>query len=493
MNQEKIRVRFAPSPTGAPHLGNIRTALFNWLFAKSQNGQFILRIEDTDQSRYSPESETAIIEALKWLSLDWDEGPVVGGEYGPYRQSERLEIYKNITSELIKNKKAYYCSCTSERLNTLRTKQKALSENTKYDGKCKTPLIQDAIKNDLKTIKPVVRFNMPSKGTTQLIDQIKGPISWDNSLQDDFIILKSDGFPTYHLASIVDDHFMKITHVLRAEEWLSSTPKHLQLFAALDISPPTFAHLPMILGPDKSKLSKRHGATSILDYKKEGYLNTAMINFLVLLGWSLDDKTEIFDIKTLIEKFSLSRISKSPAIFDQEKLLWMNSSYIRNSDTSQISKILLDYSKKYNLFDNKSRMELEYFDKLTPLIQNRIKNLSESVKFLEYFMSDDIACTVEQLVQKDTTKKTTQEMLIKTKEFIHSSETLNTEILNKELRKICDDLQLTPKQGLGTIRIAITASNQTPPLPETIMTLGKQRTLNRIEKAILVLSQNTIS
>ena len=172
MNQEKIRVRFAPSPTGAPHLGNIRTALFNWLFAKSQNGQFILRIEDTDQSRYSPESETAIIEALKWLSLDWDEGPVVGGEYGPYRQSERLEIYKNITSELIKNKKAYYCSCTSERLNTLRTKQKALSENTKYDGKCKTPLIQDAIKNDLKTIKPVVRFNMPSKGTTQLIDQI---------------------------------------------------------------------------------------------------------------------------------------------------------------------------------------------------------------------------------------------------------------------------------------------------------------------------------
>ncbi len=312
MSESNVRVRYAPSPTGYPHVGNIRTALFNWLFARHSGGSFIVRIEDTDVNRKVEGATEAILDGLKWLGIDWDEGPEVGGNYGPYFQSQRLEHYQKIAQLLVKGGHAYPCYCSEERLARMRKEMAERKESMRsYDRHCRDLSPAERTKLEAQGIIPVIRFKTPLEGETRFNDLIKGEVVFDNSTLDDFVLLKSDGYPTYHLANVTDDHLMKITHVLRADEWLSSTPRHTLLYNALGYQPPLFAHLPMILGTDRSKLSKRHGATAITEYRDQGYLPQAMMNFLALLGWSLDDRTELFTKEELIQNFSIERISKT--------------------------------------------------------------------------------------------------------------------------------------------------------------------------------------
>lgn len=314
----EVRVRFAPSPTGLPHIGNIRTALFNWLFARHHGGKFIVRVEDTDQARLVPGSIEAMLEGLRWLNIDWDEGPEAGGAYGPYFQSERLEIYHDLAERLVSNGSAYRCYCARKPPTNDYERQRDRRVAANADCQCRDLSQEEIDKLSSGQESNVVRFAMPKEGITRVNDLIRGEVEWRNETLNDFIILKSDGFPTYHLAVVIDDHLMEISHVMRAEEWLPSTPRHLQLFEALGFESPQFAHLPMIMGPDRAKLSKRHGATAIGEYKDAGILPDALNNFMVLLGWALDDKTDVVSTQTVIENFTLDRVTKSSAIFDQD-------------------------------------------------------------------------------------------------------------------------------------------------------------------------------
>ncbi len=368
-----VRVRFAPSPTGIPHVGNIRTALFNWLFARHEGGKFVLRIEDTDQTRLDPHALEAILESLRWLGLDWDEGPEIGGPYGPYFQSERLEHYRLAAEELIAKDSAYRCYCSPERLEQVRAEQMRRKEPPRYDRRCRNLSEAECKEEESKGIVPVVRFKTPLSGKTGFDDIVRGHVAFENETLDDFVLLKSDGYPTYHLANVVDDHLMEISHVLRAEEWLPSTPRHLLLYSALGYAPPLFAHLPMILGRDRAKLSKRHGAVSLLEYKRQGYLPEAMFNFLGLLGWSLDDHTEIISREEFVRNFSLERIVKNPAIFDVQKLEWMNGVYMRKKPEEDLVEVIQDQ------INEEGRKEEEEIDRLIPDgAQDEIENMAKA-------------------------------------------------------------------------------------------------------------------
>ena len=320
-----VRVRYGPSPTGEPHVGNIRTALFDWLLARRFGGQFIVRIEDTDQSRAVEGTEQLILDALTWLGLDWDEGPDVGGPFGPYRQSERLPLYVEAANRLLDEGKAYRCVCTSERLDALRKSQQKAKLPPGYDRRCRELGLPDNQPH-------VVRLAMPLEGDTVVSDYLRGDVSFQNSLLDDHVLLKRDGFPTYHLASVVDDHHMQITHVIRGDEWLSSAPRHVQTYAALGWDEPVWVHLPIIRGPDKGKLSKRHGATSVREYADKGFLPEALLNFLALLGWSRDETTTIMSRDEIVESFDLDGLGLASAMFDIERLSEMNARYIRDLD-----------------------------------------------------------------------------------------------------------------------------------------------------------------
>jgi glutamyl-tRNA synthetase len=374
---DKVRVRYAPSPTGYPHVGNIRTALFNWLFARHNGGSFIVRIEDTDVARTVEGAVEAILDGLRWLGIDWDEGPEVGGKYGPYTQSQRLDKYKAAAKRLIDQGDAYYCYCTPERLEEMRNEQIRLKQPPGYDRHCRDLSVQMGALKWMSGSKRVIRFRTPIEKKTAFHDIIRGDVTFDNSTIDDFVILKSDGFPTYHLASVVDDHEMGITHVLRAEEWLSSTPRHLMIYKALGYRLPEFAHLPMLLGTDRSKLSKRHGSVSIMEYKEQGYLPEAMVNFLSLLGWSLDGQTELLSVKEIIKNFSLTRVNQTGAIFNIEKLDWMNGVYIRNLSVDDLAHRLIPFLEKGLPEEVKRPVSLDYVKQITPLVQERVKRLDE--------------------------------------------------------------------------------------------------------------------
>ena len=345
-----VRVRYAPSPTGDPHVGNIRTAIFNWLLVQRERQQgneasFIVRIEDTDQSRLVEGALNGILEALRWLGLDWDEGPEVEGPHAPYFQSQRLGLYRQAADALLASGRAYRCYCSPQRLDEMRRGQMERKESPGYDRRCREldePALE-AWRSEQGQDVPVIRFRAPRQGTTACNDIIRGEVAFENQLLDDFVLLKSDGFPTYHLANVVDDHAMQTSHVLRAEEWLSSLPRHKLLYDALGYAPPLFAHLPMILGPDRAKLSKRHGAASALEYKRLGYLPEAMLNFLALLGWSLDSHTEVMDREQLVTHFGLDRVSKAGAIFNQEKLDWLNGVYIRGLSCEELARRMLPF------------------------------------------------------------------------------------------------------------------------------------------------------
>ena len=483
---DDVRVRFAPSPTGLPHIGNVRTAMFNWLFARHTGGKFIVRVEDTDQERLVPGAVDNILDGLEWLGIDWDEGPRVGGEYAPYFQSERLQSYRDAAEDLVRKGAAYHCYCSRERLAQVREEQQRQKQSIRYDGHCRH--LTDGQRRELEAQgRPsVVRFAMPATGVTTVQDLIRGGVEWDNSLLDDFILIKSDGFPTYHMANVVDDHLMEISHVMRAEEWLPSTPRHLQLYQAIGITPPQFGHLPMILGPDKSKLSKRHGATSVLEYRDEGYLPEALQNFMVLLGWSLDDKTEIMSTDFLVENFELDRVSKPAAIFDREKLVWMNGTYIRQLSTEDLARRVMFFLER-ELPQELLPVDWDYLLRIVPLVRERLKLLTDAPEMLAYFFQKDLEYDPDRLVQRGMDREATLSALGRAESELKHLDSLEPEALEGRFRAVGEELELSPRQFFGALRVACTGRTATPPLFETMEVLGQERVLQRLKAASALL------
>ncbi len=484
MSEGKVRVRYAPSPTGYPHVGNIRTALFNWLFARHSGGSFIVRIEDTDVNRKVEGAVEAILDGLRWLGIDWDEGPEVGGSYGPYFQSQRLDFYHKAARYLVESGHAYPCYCSEERLARMRAEMAKRKDSTRsYDRHCRNLSLAERERLEALSTKSVVRFKTPLEGETRFSDLVKGEVIFDNSTLDDFVLLKSDGYPTYHLANVVDDHLMEITHIMRADEWLSSTPRHVLLYNALGYRPPLFAHLPMILGEDRSKLSKRHGATSIIEYRHQGYLPQAMMNFLALLGWSLDDRTELFTKDELIRHFSIERISKTSAIFSLNKLNWMNGVYIRKMSHEELADHLLPFLERDLPESVKRPLSREYVIRVVPLIQERLTVLTEAARNYDFFFVDELHYETGLLQGKNLTR---EDVVRSLEAALALLQDLSFEIprLEHALRQLASDLELKTGDFFGLIRVAITGRTAAPPLFQTMVVLGKERCLKRIETAL---------
>ena len=463
----KVRVRIAPSPTGDPHIGTAYTSLFNFAFAAKNKGKFILRIEDTDKIRFVSGAEGKIISALKWLGLDWDEGPDIGGTYKPYRQSERLEKYKKFANDLVDTKKAYYCDCSPERLKKVRDDQQKKNQVSQYDKKCRN-------KNLRGSPNTVVRLAVPSEGDTFFQDEIRGKIQFKNTEIDDQVLLKSDGFPTYHLASVVDDHLMEISHVIRAEEWLSSTPKHVLLYQAFGWQVPKFVHLPLLRNPDKSKISKRKNPISLVWYKDQGYLPSALLNYLANLGWSMPGDKELFSLDEFIKNFSFDRIDPSGPIFDLQKLDWMNGEYIRKTDNAELENLLADFTK----------VKKEDIRRVLPLIKERMKKLSEFDNLTSYFFEEKIPVDKGVIIQADVNSNATVSAL----KVVESSfskidkwdKGVIEEVLNMDLPKV----DLNKKDLFQTVRGTVTGSNATPPLFDTLEAIGQGKVLDRLGTAI---------
>ena len=494
MSESNVRVRFAPSPTGYPHVGNIRTALFNWLFARHSGGSFIVRIEDTDVNRKVEGAVEAILDGLRWLGIDWDEGPEVGGNYGPYFQSQRLEHYQRIVRQLVEGDHAYPCYCSEERLAQMRTEMAQRKDSMRsYDRRCRNLSQEERAKFETEGIIPVIRFKIPLEGQTKFNDLIKDEVVFDNSTLDDFVLLKSDGYPTYHLANVVDDHLMKITHVLRADEWLSSTPRHILLYNALGYQPPLFAHLPMILGTDRSKLSKRHGATAITEYRDQGYLPQAMMNFLALLGWSLDDHTELFSKEELIRQFSIERISKTSAIFNLDKLKWMNGVYVRKLSPEELTDRLLPFLDRDLPQSVKRPLSREYVQQIVPLIRERLTTLgkvesamgamAEAAPLYDFFFVDEPVYDTLLLVGKKLTKEDAVRGLEAALERLQAL-IFDAPSLEDALRPLATELGLKTGDFFGLLRVAVTGRIAAPPLFQTMASLGKERCLKRIDEAL---------
>ncbi len=472
---DPVRVRYAPSPTGEPHIGTTRTALFNWLLARGSGGSFIVRIEDTDQARKVEGSVDRLLESLRWLGLDWDEGPTY--------QSERLELYQRAADRLVASDKAYRCYCSPDRLAELRREQSRLKKDPRYDRRCRSLGDQERRAEEERGDPAVVRFAMPADGSTVVNDVIRGEVSFENERLDDFVILKSDMFPTYHLASVVDDNAMGITHVLRAEEWLSSAPRHLRLYEALGWEPPQLAHLPTILAPDKSKLSKRHGATSVLEYREQGFLPDAMLNFMTLLGWSLDDRTEIFSREELVSSFSLERVSKSGAVFDIDKLRWMNGHYIRETSHEELADALLKYWRSNPAEEVPDLPGKDYLERIVPLIQPRMKTLSDAAPLIPFFFSP-ADYEADELVQKGMDAPGARAALEASLEALEGLESFDAASTDGALRPLAGPLEIKVGQLLGTLRVAITGLQVSPPLFESMEVLGRDRTLAAIREAL---------
>ncbi len=477
-----VRVRFAPSPTGYPHIGNIRTVVFNWLYARNQGGKFVLRVEDTDRSRYVANAVQEIMDSLRWLGMDWDEGPQVGGEYGPYVQSERLELYQQKAEELLKKGWAYRCTCSPERLEQVREEQRARGESPMYDGHCRD-LPPDAIDPN----EPhVIRLKVPHEGETVVHDLIKGDVVFDNRLIDDQVLMKSDGFPTYHLAVVVDDHLMNITHIIRADEWLPSTPKHIFMYRAFGWETPTFVHVPLVMGPDGKKLSKRHGAISVNEFHKQGYLPEALFNFLALVGWAPGegDEQEIFSREELIERFSLERINKAAAVFSYDKLDWMNGVYIRQLPPAELLQRLIPFWQEAGMIPTPVPAEiLRKLETVVPLVQERLKTLRDVIALTDFIFADIETPAAEQLIGKKMTAKQTVLAIQQVQELLAGLVHFNAETMEQPLRDLAKELHLKAGQLFGLIRTATTGKDVTPPLFGSLEALGRTETLRRLERA----------
>ncbi len=493
-----VRVRMAPSPTGEPHIGNVRTAVFNWLFARKMGGQFILRIEDTDRTRYQPETVVTIMQGLRWLGLDWDEGPgleelqrlgvarageyAVGGPRGPYIQSGRLPMYRQAAQALIERGWAYRCNCTPERLERVRERQRANKEMVMYDRHCRD-LPPGAVSPD----EPhVIRLRVPLTGKTVVGDVIKGDVVFDNAGLDDQVLLKSDGFPTYHLAVVVDDHAMGITHIVRGDDWIPSTPKRILIYEALGWDVPTYCHVPLVNGPDGKKLSKRHGATSITEFREQGYLPEALFNFLALLGWAPGegDEQEIFSREELVERFDLFRVNRASAAFSYKKLDWMNGVYIRDLSEEELLERLLPFWQRAGLVsDPCPEEERETLRRIVPLVQERLKRLSDVVAWTAFLFREIEPPPAEKLVGKKMTPQESLVALRRIRDLLAEVEPFEPGALETPMRALAEELGLKAGHLFGLVRWATTGQKVAPPLFGSLVALGRERALARLDAA----------
>ncbi len=464
---ENVRVRFAPSPTGALHIGGVRTALFNWLFARHHGGKFILRIEDTDQTRSTDESIQIILDGMKWLGLDWDEGP--------FRQTARMDIYREHVERLIKQDKAYYCYCTPEELETRRKRAMAEGRPPKYDQKCRslTAPIEDRI--------PAVRFMSSDEGQTIVRDMIRGAVTFENQQLDDLIIQRSDGLPTYNFAVVVDDVTMNITHVIRGDDHLNNTPRQIQLYQAFEYEPPKFAHLPMILGSDKAKLSKRHGATAVTEYIDLGYLPEALVNYLSRLGWSSGDQ-EIFSSQELIEKFTLESVGKAPSVFNPEKLIWLNHHYIQQADPDRIAELLLDLLKKDGVVTTSNEPDNTWLKSLVKILTERSHTLVEMKTAALPFVVDQI--TMDEKAKAKHLTPDVAPLLSELTGRLKSVEPFQHEEVAKVFNSLVEEKGIKLGKLAQPVRVALTGGTVSPGIFEVLEVMGKEKALKRIEAAI---------
>ncbi len=489
-----VRTRFAPSPTGALHVGGARTAFFAWLLARHSGGKFILRIEDTDRERLVPGAISGMIQELKWFGIEPDEGPShaellqageniegipnLGGAYGPYIQSLRGERYRAVAEDLIAKGVCYRCDCTPAMLEQERNEQMARKESPGYSGYCRD-------RNVSATAKHVVRFRMPFKKTVVLEDAVKGRVVWESAPLKDTVLLKSDGMPTYHLAVVVDDHDMEITHILRGDEWLSSAPIHVLLYEALGWEKPVFAHLPVIKGPNGKKLSKRDGSVNTSVFREDGYLPEALLNFTVLIGWSEGDGTEqeIYTRQDLVEKFSIERISQAGGIFDYGKLAWMNGSYIRALPYEEFHQFAKQRIEKSGFTVPDARLRA-----IGPLVQERVKVLAEISPMVEFLAEKPVERDLTQIVAKDMTLERASEVLGRAKDLLGSLPSFSHDQIEGALRPLVTEIGAKAGSVFGVLRIAIMGKKVTPPLFESLAALGKEETMARIDQAVPLVS-----
>ncbi len=462
-----VKVRFAPSPTGYLHLGGARTAIFNWLFARHNKGRFILRIEDTDRSRSTEDSIQEILEALVWLGLNWDEGP--------YRQTERMEIYKKEAQRLLEEKKAYYCYCTPQELEERRKKALEGGRMPQYDGRCRGKT------GAREGINPVIRLKVDQEGETVIHDLIKGEVVYPNSQLDDFILVRSDGTPTYNFVVVVDDALMGITHVIRGDDHLNNTPKQIQLYRALGYEPPQFAHVPMILGPDRARLSKRHGATSVLAYREEGYLPEALFNFLVRLGWSHGDQ-EIFSKEELIRYFSLENVGKSPAVYNPDKLLWLNAHYIKTGETERLAKLLVPFLAREGLIREGAETDMGWLCRVVDTLKERSKTLKEMAQMAAFYFREP-----REYDPKGDRKFLKPQVLPYLEALVQELEKLDDfseEEIERTFNRVLERFGIKLKHLAQPCRVALTGKTVSPGIFEIVSVMGKEAAISRLDKAI---------
>ncbi len=460
---KEVRVRIAPSPTGDPHVGTAYVALFNYVFAKKNQGKFLLRIEDTDQVRAKSSSEAMIMQSLRWLGLTWDEGPDKPGPYGPYRQSERTGIYREHTDMLIKSGHAYRCFCTTERLEEVRAKQRETGVTTAYDRHCRGLSAADVEANMRKQMPHVVRLKMPVSGVTSFTDEIRGLVEIENTRMDDQVLLKSDGYPTYHLANVVDDHLMKISHVIRAEEWINSTPKHVVLYEAFGWEKPKFAHLPLLRNADKSKISKRKNPVALTYYQRAGVLPEALVNFLANMGWSFGNDVEFFTVDDMVKKFEFKNIHLGGPVFDTVKLTWMNQHYMHKMTEDRF----VDYVRS-EIFSE------SYLRQMKPYVLERMSRFEQFVDNNVFFFNGALDYVGLEIIPKGKTPQEISTMLTGLVEKLDDLYEWEHERLKAVTEVYKDEIGWKPKDIFMTLRLAVTGRKDSPPLFETMGVIGRE-------------------
>ncbi|MDR2597723.1 MAG: glutamate--tRNA ligase [Treponema sp.] len=489
-----IRDRYAPSPTGLQHIGGIRTALFNYLFARSKGGRFILRLEDTDRTRSEDCYVQNLYDTFDWLGVKWDEGPDTGGAFAPYIQSKRSDLYKKYAQKLLDKGQAYYCFCTAERIEKIRQEREAShSSETGYDRHCRAIDPQEAVKRAAAGEAYTVRLKIPLGETTRFFDHLLGDIEWKNDdVNPDPVLLKSDGFPTYHLANVVDDHLMEISHVLRAQEWLSSTPLHVIMYKSFGWTPPEFCHLPMVMGQDGKKLSKRHGATSIDEFRRQGYLPEALINYVALLGASYEEGKDIYTLDELAACFNLEKLNKAPAVFDYKKLEWYNGQYIRMKSDDELASLCLPFAKEAGLFcagSGPTQQQRAVFTAAMPLVKERLVFLNEVPGKIAYLFKEPEIPAAEEFIPKKSDLESTIELLRQGLEIVKQlAEMPDDEQAENFIKAEAEKRNVKLGDLMMPLRVAVTGSRVSPPLFGSLRILGAECSQTRLQKALDKLS-----
>lgn len=495
-----VRVRYAPSPTGLQHIGGVRTALFNYLFARANGGKFILRLEDTDRTRSSDQYIKNLYDTFEWLGIHWDEGPDVGGSYGPYVQSERFDLYRRYADRLVESGKAYRCFCGEDRLSRMRSdaepEEGEGAASYGYDRACRTIERAEAERRAAAGEPHVIRLKIPLEGTTKFRDLLLGEIEWKNSdVNPDPVLLKSDGFPTYHLANVVDDHLMEITHVMRAQEWIPSAPLHMILYESFGWVPPQLCHLPMVLGSDGHKLSKRHGATAVNEFRSKGYVQEALINYVAMLGASYEDGRDLYTLEDLARLFRIERINKAPAVFDYVKLEWFNGQYIRAKEDGELADLLLPFAVEAGLFGapgtSPDATQARLFREAVPLVKERLTYLSEAPTKLAYLFSEPPLAPLEEFIPKKLDARRAAELLGIAANLLSACDLSDIPASEEKFRTKAAEVGCKLGDLMMPLRVAVTGSRVSPPLFESMRLLGLPRVLARAETARTALTALT--